>query len=143
MTTYLVTSSALLPLQLLSYAVCHLGRHTTAPLTDLLHLITMVEPRLKVLALQLASQSTRIYQDLVLYRTVISQGHIRVHRCGKREWEITGCFYGRDLKRIRPYYEGLDDDKSTQNKTVCQKYYEPYKKNTLPRGLMALCYASL
>jgi Kyakuja-Dileera-Zisupton transposase len=99
----------------------------------------MLEPRLKVLAHQLALQSQSVFRDLILQRTVIIQGNPNAHGDHhQREWEITGCFYGRELQRVRPFYEGRDNDKSVQAEQVCQKYYEIYKKDKLTGGLMAL-----
>ena len=84
----------------------------------------VIVPRLKALALQVAFHSRRISQDLTLHHTVITQRNAGVHRGDEREWEITGCFYDKDLERARPYYEGRDNDKSPQGRQLCQKYYE-------------------
>lgn len=107
-------------------------------------LSTIVTPPLKALALQLALQSRRVYTTLTLRRTVLREANsMDAYRGGERDWEVTGCFYARDLKRVRPFYEGRDTEgRSTdgieQGEQVCQKYYETYKKDKLTGGLMAL-----
>lgn len=143
----LVSPSAIAPLE--SYAEGHID-NKLAPNVPAFGMIiqnltadeprlgAVVEPRLKALALQLALHSRRIFQDLTLYRTVITPRNTLAHRGNERKWEITGCFYGKDLERVRPYYEGRDNDKSPQSEQLCQKYYETYKKEKLTGGLMAL-----
>jgi hypothetical protein len=108
------------------------------------HLSEIVSPRLQALALQLALQARRIFSDVVLHRRVVKEASVERFRGVQREWEVTGCFYGRDLERVRPYYEGRDSSDGHDNdgcvtgEQVCQKYYETYKKDKLTGGLMAL-----
>jgi hypothetical protein len=108
-------------------------------------LSTIVEPRLKALALQLALQSKRVFTNLTLRCRVIKEANVNEHRGGQHRWEVTSCFYDRELERVRPLYEGRDNDGHVSNRhatqdseQVCQKYYETYKKDKLTGGLMAL-----
>jgi len=104
-------------------------------------LIELIETQLKPLALQLALESRRVFEQLKLNRTVVIQADVNQYRRGPREWELTGCFYGRELQRLRPFYEGRDVERLNARASrdqICQKYYETYKKEKLTGGLMAL-----
>ena len=97
-----------------------------------------VEACLKELAGCLALQSERIFNDLVLRRQVLKEFTPRGGETNC-EWESTGCFYGRPIQRMRPFYTGRDNEKKRKNgEKICEKYYETYKKNKLSGGLMAL-----
>jgi hypothetical protein len=107
------------------------------------HLSAMIAPPLKTLTLQLALQSKRILTALTLHHGTLQEVNTDAYQIGGRDWEVTGCFYGGDMKRVRPFYEGRDAeecsiDKHQQDEQVCQKYYETYKKDKLTGGLMAL-----
>ena len=104
----------------------------------------IVSSRLQALALQLALQAQRILTDLVLHRNITREVNAERFQGARREWELTGSYYGRGLKRVRPFYEGRDSNNGRDNdgrvagEQVCQKYYETYKKDKLTGGLMAL-----
>src|SRR5271156_1807861 len=70
-------------------------------------LIEIVEARLMALALQLAARSKAVASNLISQRTVVLEANPALD-WDSREWELTGCFYGRGLQRVRPFYEGLD-----------------------------------
>jgi Kyakuja-Dileera-Zisupton transposase len=102
-----------------------------------------VETRLKPLALQLAARSKEVAGNLISHRTVVLEANAP-QIWDPHEWELTGCFYGRGLRRVRPFYEGLDSpegeigDLNRHTTHLCQKYFETYKKDRLTGGLMAL-----
>ena len=96
---------------------------------------TILRPLCRVLA----ERAKMIYEDLIAKRDVIvsDDGHEEIHT---RSWEQTGCYYGKAICRLRPFYEGKDIEKpgNVNDEGTCRKLYSTYGKKNLTGGLMAL-----
>lgn len=100
-----------------------------------------LKSQLKSLCGVLAERAQNIYEDLVLHReTLVEEPNIQAEEPQNREWELTGCYYGRSACRLRPFYEGKDVEgpSNVDQEGTCRKLYSTYGKRSLTGGLMAL-----
>lgn len=104
--------------------------------------VTMaVEGRMRKLASLLARRARTVFDSLVRTREVVHQVALpQSMEEEARNWQTMGSYYGRDPRRVRPFYEGRDIAKSGNmvDEGSCRKLYSTYSKQNLTGGLMAL-----
>jgi hypothetical protein len=101
-------------------------------------IVVAVENVLRPLSSILAARSRNVFEDLCLRRTVLVQP-TQPSPENNEPFEETGCYYGRNPCRLRPFYEGKDVEKfgSVKDEGACRKLYSTYSKSNLTGGLMA------
>jgi hypothetical protein len=106
--------------------------------TEPQEIVFSVETLLRPLCELLATRASSVFEDLVLRRTVIVEPTQDLE--SDNDVEKTGCCYGRQPYRVRPFYEGKDveSEHNIKDEGSCRKLYSTYSKNNLTGGLMAL-----
>ena len=134
------TSNALIALiPAFGMIYCNLPSLTEKGLHDLR---ADIDLHLRAVSEVLRARANDVYEDLCQSRNITRQDGIAATYHGD-DWRSSGCYYGKQPCRPRPFYEGRDstgkgDEESfKKSKDECTKLYASYSKNALTGGLMA------
>jgi hypothetical protein len=100
-----------------------------------LAVISTIENILRPFCSTLATRASNVFADLCLRRKIIVPP-TQPLPTSDNAFEETGCYYGHQPLRVRPYYEGKDvvKERSVKEDGTCTKLYSTYAKNKLTGG---------
>jgi hypothetical protein len=100
-------------------------------------IVLEVENVLRPLCKTLATRAQNVFDDLCVRRKVVVEP-ARPLPESDESFEETGCYYGRQPIRVRPYYEGKDvqKERSVKEDGACTKLYSTYSKSKLTGGYL-------